>query len=73
MASAELWLDWIDARAPDPEARLGVLAHWVLETERLGQGYGLRLPGVSIPPGRGEAHRARCLEALALHGEAPES
>ena len=68
-ASAELWLDWIDARAPDPEARLSILAHWVIETERLGQGYGLRLPGVSIPPGRGEAHCARCLEALALHGE----
>jgi uncharacterized protein (DUF58 family) len=70
-ASAELWLDWIDAHAPDPEARLSVLAHWVIETERLGQSYGLRLPGVSIPPGRGEAHRARCLEALALHGETP--
>jgi uncharacterized protein (DUF58 family) len=72
-ASAELWLDWIDAHAPDPEARLSVLTHWVIETERLGQSYGLRLPGVSIPPGRGEAHRARCLEALALHGETPGS
>ncbi len=70
-ASAELWLDWIDARAPDPEARLSVLAHWVIETERLGQSYGLRLPGVTIPPGRGDVHRARCLEALALHGEVP--
>jgi uncharacterized protein (DUF58 family) len=68
-ASAELWLDWMDARAPDPESRLSVLAHWVIETERLGQSYGLRLPGTSIPPGRGDAHRARCLEALALHGE----
>ncbi len=68
-ASAELWLDWLDARAPDPESRLSVLAHWVLETERLGQSYGLRLPGAVIAPGRGEAHRARCLEALALHGE----
>jgi uncharacterized protein (DUF58 family) len=72
-ASAELWLDWMDARAPDPEARLSVLAHWVIETERLGQSYGLRLPGVAIPPGRGDAHRAACLEALALHGEAPGS
>ncbi len=70
-ASAELWLDWIDARAPDPETRLSVLAHWVIETERLGQSYGLRLPGVTIPPGRGDVHRARCLEALALHGEVP--
>jgi uncharacterized protein (DUF58 family) len=72
-ASAELWLDWMDARAGDPEARLSILAHWVIETERLGQGYGLRLPGVTIAPGRGEAHRARCLEALALHGEGSAS
>ncbi len=67
-ASSELWLDWLDARAPDPEARLSVLAHWVIEVERLGQCYGLRLPGTVIPPGRGDGHRARCLEALALHG-----
>lgn len=68
-ASGELWLDWNDARAADPEARLSFLAHWVLESERIGQRYGLRIPGTAIPPGRGEAHRARCLEALALHGE----
>jgi len=30
----------------------------------------LRLPGREIGSGRGEAHRARCLEALALF-EAP--
>jgi uncharacterized protein (DUF58 family) len=68
-ASPELWLDWMDARAADTEARLSILAHWVIETERLGQSYGLRIPGVAIEPGRGEAHRDRCLEALALHGQ----
>lgn len=70
-ASAELWLDWMDARSADPEARLCVLAQWVIESDRLGQSYGLRLPGLEIRPGRGDAHRARCLEALALHGEQP--
>jgi uncharacterized protein (DUF58 family) len=44
------------------------LCHWVLQAEDFGQGYGLRLPGVVLPPSRGEAHRARCLEALALYG-----
>lgn len=67
-ASAELWLDWNEARAADPEARLSALAHWVMEAERMGQSYGLRLPGTLIAPDRGEMHRARCLEALALHG-----
>jgi uncharacterized protein (DUF58 family) len=65
-ASSELWLDWNDARAPDTESRLSILAHWVLQAEEFGQGYGLRLPGTRVPPGRGDAHRARCLEALAL-------
>jgi uncharacterized protein (DUF58 family) len=70
MASSELWLDWEDARGSDVEARLSVLAHWVLQAEDFGQSFGLRLPGVEIPPDRGETHRARCLEALALF-EAP--
>ena len=66
MASSELWLDWADAPGADVEARLSALAHWVMQAEDFGQSYGLRLPGVAIPPGRGEPHRARCLEALAL-------
>lgn len=70
MASAELWLDWDEARAGDVEARLSILAYWVLQAEDFGQSFGLRLPGVEIAPNRGEAHRARCLEALALF-EAP--
>ena len=67
-ASSELWLDWNEARSADPEGRLSALAHWVMESERLGQSYGLRLPGTVIAPGRGDDHRARCLEALALFG-----
>jgi uncharacterized protein (DUF58 family) len=70
MASSELWIDWDDARAADVEARLSILAHWVLQADGFGQAYGLRLPGVRIPADRGEAQRARCLEALALF-EAP--
>ena len=70
MASSELVLDFDDARAADLETRLSILCQWVLQSERFGQSYGLRLPGREIPSGRGEAHRARCLEALALF-EAP--
>jgi uncharacterized protein (DUF58 family) len=69
MASSELWLDWQEAHGPDVEHRLSVLTHWVIQAERFGQSYGLRLPGVKIPPARGEAHRTRCLEALALFQE----
>jgi uncharacterized protein (DUF58 family) len=69
-ASSELWLDWEDARGGDVESRLSILCQWVLQADGFGQSYGLRLPGRDIPPARGEAHRNRCLEALALF-EAP--
>jgi uncharacterized protein (DUF58 family) len=39
----------------------------VLKAEAEGRDYGLRLPGVEYPPARGEGHRRRCLEALALY------
>ena len=67
-AAAELWLD---ARLLPAglvlEQRLSRLAGWVLAAERAGAHYGLRLPGVEIPPARGEMHRAACLQALALY------
>ena len=68
-ASSELWLDWREAFGSNVEARLSVLVHWVLQAEGFGQSYGLRIPGVAIPPDRGDTHRTRCLEALALFDE----
>jgi uncharacterized protein (DUF58 family) len=62
----ERWLDWHDLGGLAAEARLSQLARWVLEAERGGRPYGLRLPGQSLPPGLGLAHRNRCLNALAL-------
>ncbi len=67
-AASELWLDWqLLAASLGPEQRLSRLAGWVLAAERSGAHYGLRLPGVEIAPGRGTAHRAACLQALALY------
>ena len=67
-AGAELWLDLAAVpRALDLEARLSRLAGWVLAAERQGLRYGLRLPGLELAPDQGEAHRAACLQALALH------
>ena len=66
-SGAELWLDWQLLPASLPvEARLSRLTAWVLEAERVGALYGLRLPGVEFPPSRGDAHRGACLQALAL-------
>ncbi len=68
-AAAELWLEWHRLPGSGVEQRLSRLAGWVLAADRAGQPYGLRLPGIEIGPGRGDRHRAACLQALALHGE----
>ncbi|MGE4329153.1 DUF58 domain-containing protein [Diaphorobacter sp.] len=62
----ELWLDAAATGLQDPEARLSRLTAWVLQADRLGVEYGLRLPGREIAPDSGAAHQRRCLEALAL-------
>ncbi|HSW20569.1 MAG TPA: DUF58 domain-containing protein [Ramlibacter sp.] len=62
----QLWLDHAVAGAGGLERRLSRLTAWVMQADRLGLDYGLRLPGVEIAPASGEVHRRRCLEALAL-------
>lgn len=62
----ELWLDWQHTGTTDVELRASRLTAWVLQADRLGMDYGLRLPQSTLPPGQGDAHRHQCLEALAL-------
>ncbi len=63
------WLAWSALEGLDTEARLSQLCRWVLQCEsEYSRPYGLKLPGVDIPPARGPLHRARCLRALAAHG-----
>ncbi len=62
-----LWLDWERLAGPDPEARLSQLARWVVEADRAGLCYGLRLPGLELAPERGPHQARACLEALALY------
>lgn len=67
------WLDWNTLDAPGAEARLAQLTRWVLEADRSGAPYGLRLPGVIVPPSLGPAHRTRCFHALAAFPGSAES
>ncbi|WP_326542748.1 DUF58 domain-containing protein [Pseudorhodoferax sp.] len=62
----QLWLDLALAGGHDREQRLARLCAWVLQADRLELEYGLRLPGLELQPASGEAHKRRCLEALAL-------
>jgi len=60
-------LRWQDVAGADSEARLSQLCRWVVDADARDLRYGLVLPGVDIPPDSGDAHRHRCLEALALY------
>ena len=61
----ELWLDVRQTGPLDLELKLSRLCAWVLQADRLGLDYGLRLATLDIKPASGEAHKRRCLEALA--------
>lgn len=66
-AETELRLDWsLLPPQLNTEERLAHLARWVLDAHARGLSYGLRLPGATVDMAMGEAHRERCLEALAL-------
>jgi uncharacterized protein (DUF58 family) len=63
-----LWLDWANCPGAG-DARLAQLTRWVLDAERTGADYGLRLPDTAVPtsaPARGRVHRDACLRRLAL-------
>ena len=60
------WFDFEQVPASDVEARLSVLTRWIVDSDRTQVDYGLRLPGHEFDPAHGEAHRHRCLEALAF-------
>ena len=66
-AAREVWLAW-EQLPPrmDIEEKLSCLTRWVLDAEAQHLSYGLRLPSGEQPMGSGEAHRNKCLEALAL-------
>ena len=59
-------LDWDALAGLDVETRLTRLCRWVIDSHQQGIAYGLKLPGFSAAPALNEAHRARCLSALAL-------
>ena len=60
------WFDFNEIDAADVEQRLSILTRWIVDSDRTLEDYGLRLPGAEFPPAHGDAHRRRCLEALAL-------
>jgi uncharacterized protein (DUF58 family) len=65
-AEGVVYLDFSALHFADVEEKLSQLALWVIEAERSGRPYGLRLPRTEIPPGIGQSHFHECLRALSL-------
>jgi uncharacterized protein (DUF58 family) len=65
-ANRELWLEFSGAGIADVESRLSRLAAWTLAAEHTGLAFGLRMPGLELPPAQGDLQRRAALEALAL-------
>ncbi|MBF0189155.1 MAG: DUF58 domain-containing protein [Magnetococcales bacterium] len=63
--SQELHLRWEDTGLSDTEARLSRLCRWILDLDRQEIPYGLEIPGTTLEPAIGAAHRHLALEALA--------
>ena len=64
---ASTMLDWETLKGQNTEQKLSRLCDMVIKADRLNIAYGLKLPGNTIDPDQGEAHRQKCLKALALH------
>lgn len=65
-AAREIEFDWYRLSGLDYEVRIRRLTRWVLDAERAGARYALKIPGEQLGPDRGPDHRHACLRALAL-------
>jgi uncharacterized protein (DUF58 family) len=63
------WFDFDEIGVADIEERLSILTRWIVNADRTGEDYGLRIPGGEFPPAHGDAQRRQCLAALALFDE----
>jgi uncharacterized protein (DUF58 family) len=62
-----LTLDAAMALEPGLEPAISLLTRWVLDADAQGLRYSLVVPGLHLRSASGSAHRAACLEALALY------
>ena len=70
--SRRLWFEYSSVvHLDDVEKRLSQLCRWIVDAERSGYAYGLRLPGYEAEPARGKAHSQRCLAARACFEPPP--
>ncbi|MDJ0834707.1 MAG: DUF58 domain-containing protein [Gammaproteobacteria bacterium] len=66
-ASPALWIDWSEVSADSLEGKLSQMTALVLQAHQEGRKYGLRLPGIEIAQDDSKAHKAECLQQLAIY------
>jgi uncharacterized protein (DUF58 family) len=60
------WFVWDELAGLDREQRLSRLCRWVVDADREGIEYGLKMPARTFAPDGGEQHRHQVLQYLAL-------
>lgn len=63
---SELWLSLAQAPAVQIEEKISQLCRWIIDAEKAGLRYGLRLPHRTLEVASGANHQHECLAALAL-------
>ncbi len=66
-AGSAVQFDWLTVKSQDSEHKLSRLCDMILKAHASGRAYGLSLPGETIHPGKGSAHKRKCLKTLALY------
>ncbi len=59
-----VWCEWQHTHGTN-EQRLSQMAQWLVEADRGGASFGLRMPDCVLEPRRGEMHLRACLQILA--------
>ncbi len=73
ISSSRVEFDWeMTATAGECEARLSLLASWILAAHQRQLQWSLTLPGVALPLASGKAHVSASMRALALYNIAPQ-
>ncbi len=67
-ASNDLWLEWDSLAIQGIETKLSHLSAQILACFQEDRIYGLKIPGKTIQPAKGDAQKTICLTALALYG-----
>ena len=69
-SSPSLWIDWFDMTAESLEGKLSQMTALVIETNKEGRKYGVKLPGIEIEKSTGPAHLNECLQRISTFKQA---